>query len=100
MYLSTDLKDTLHGTMDLEIGGVGRAEGEPVPDVGQRLLVHSGVRHFQGILTIEKAGPGGIQPVLVERLKTKIILTRWYYFRLFLSFSFLSHFRLNLPPFF
>ena len=58
--------------MDLEIGGVGRTESEPVPDMGQSLLVHSGVRHLQGILALEEAGPGGIQPVLVEGLKTDL----------------------------
>lgn len=62
------LKDSLHGAVDLEVWCVGWPLGEPLPDVSEGLLVEAGVAHLQRVLTLEEAGPGGVQPVLVEDL--------------------------------
>lgn len=63
------LEDSLHSPVDLEVGGVGQALAEPLADVVQGLLVNPRVSHLQRILALKKAGPGRIQPVLVECLK-------------------------------
>ena len=54
--------------MNLEVWCVGRSRGEPLPDVLEGLLVHPSVAHLHRVLTLEEAGPGRVQPVLVEGL--------------------------------
>ena len=41
-HLQSRVQDPLDAAVDLEVAGVGRARAAPLPDVGQRLLVHPG----------------------------------------------------------
>ena len=54
--------------MDLEVRRVGWSLGESLANVLKSLLVHPGVAHLEGVLTLKEARPGGVQPVLVEGL--------------------------------
>lgn len=51
--------------MDHEFSGIGWWRREPVANVDQGLLLHTGGGHLQGVLALEEAGPGRVQPVLV-----------------------------------
>ena len=67
-HLSPGLVDSLHGSVDLEVRGIGRTLGELLTDVGQSLLVDSSVGNLQGIFAFEESRPGRVQPVLVKSL--------------------------------
>ena len=60
--------------MDFEVGSIGWALGESLANVGEGLLVNTGVLHLQRVLALEESGPGGVEPVLVERLQNVICL--------------------------
>lgn len=51
--------------MDHEFRGIGWRRGEAVANVDEGLLLDSSGRHLEGVLALEEAGPGRVEPVLV-----------------------------------
>ena len=70
----THLKDSLHGSVNNKVWCIGWTLREPFTNMNQSILVQTSIRYFQGILTLEEPGPGGVQPVFVEHLDNIIYI--------------------------
>jgi hypothetical protein len=64
-HLHAGLEDALETSVDDELGSIGWGRGEALADVNEGVLLDAGGADLEGVLALEEARPGRVEPVLV-----------------------------------